>query len=137
MLFRSQDDIDNYRYGYSDVGEKMLYAMFNLLGEYLREEPYDLRSDYSEDEIQSDEGLKAQQHDLDEAREIYRWWTVERKKDYKAYNDLLDSWVKVRKTDKQQADTIFDQTQDQEKYLDDKTEEMTIRLMKIRRSLWS
>src|SRR5574339_627384 len=73
---------DCYRYGWRDVPEKMLYAMFNLLGEYLnKENPHDLTQWYTREQIEADEGMKRQQADIEEARAIYHWWTITRHED--------------------------------------------------------
>jgi hypothetical protein len=71
-------NIDCYRYGWADVPEKMLYAMFNLLKEYFDENPYDLRTHYSLEEINADAGLKSQYETFQEARAILEWWNVGR-----------------------------------------------------------
>ena len=135
---RNEDDIDHYRYGWRDVPEKMLYAIFNLLGEYLnKENPHDLTDSYSREEIEADAGFKAQQDAIDEARAIYAWWTTERKLDYKKYNGLLSYWSVIRKSNREEADLIFKQMKNQEEYIESKTDEMIARLMKIRRTLWT
>ena len=51
---------DAYRYGWRDVPEKMLYAWFNLLAEYMEENPYDLTKDYTMEQINADIGMKRQ-----------------------------------------------------------------------------
>lgn len=132
------DHIDHYRYGWADVPEKMLYAMFNLLGEYLhKERPHDLSLHYSREEINKNPGFKAQQDAIDEARAIYHWWTVERKSDYKIYNNLLHEWCEQRTKDKVIAKKIYIEMKDKEEFIENKTDEMVLRLMKIRRTLWT
>lgn len=132
------DGIDNYRYGWQDVPDKMLYAIFNLLGEYLnKEKPHDLMLYYSKEQIDADAGFKSQQDALDEARSIYFWWNTERKLDYKKYNQLLSDWSSVRKNDRLKSDMLFKQLKEQEDYIENKTDEMILRLMKIRRTLWT
>jgi len=73
---------NGYRYGWSDTPERMMYAMFNLLDQYItKEEPYDLTESYSKEEIDADTALTIQQNNLIEARTIHHWWTVERTKE--------------------------------------------------------
>src|SRR6185369_1844514 len=82
-----------YRYGWNDVPEKMLYAMFNLLGEYLnKEEPHDLTQWHTREEINADAGLKAQQDAIDEARAIYEWWIVGRKTEQHNHDQMQHLW---------------------------------------------
>lgn len=134
----NKDGIDNYRYGWSDVPDKMLYALFNLLGEYLnKEKPHDLTLYYSKEQIEENLSLKDQYSDLEEAREIYFWWTTERKELIKKNNQLLNDWSDIRLTDRQKADSLLAQLTQQEELLENKTDEMLARLLKIRRSLWT
>lgn len=128
-----------YRYGWRDVPEKMLYAMFNLLGEYLKENPYDLTKDYSREQINADVGMKSQQDSLEEARALYQWWNVERILEEEINYKLLHIWhelytSKKSKTKAYKARKILKKS---EKEFEDKTDKMIARLMKIRRNLWT
>lgn len=134
----NEDYIDHYRYGWIDVPEKMLYALFNLLGDYLnKESPVDLTEYYSKEHIESDPSLKQQYNNLCEAKAIYMWWTTERKLAYKEYYDLLHQWSSVRKENKTFAEELFVKLTNKESAIEEKTEEMIARLMKIRKSLWT
>jgi hypothetical protein len=125
-----------YRYGWQDVPEKMLYAMFNLLGEYLNEEtPHDLTDYYTEEQIEADVGLKSQQDSINEARAIYHWWKVGRKQEEQAITEARDTWYKNRKKGGKQE--YWDKLRELEEAYENKTDEMITRLMKIRRTLWT
>ena len=63
---------DAYRYGWVEVCDKMAYAMFNLLKEYLDAEPYELTEHYTIDQINADPGMKLQHETLQEAKIIYQ-----------------------------------------------------------------
>ena len=132
---------DTYRYGWADVCNKMLYAMFNLLGEYLKEEPYDLIKDYTLEQINADAGMKIQHECLQEAKDIYQWWRVGRKEEQKIYDDLLARWCDLRKDkisrDNGEADQMFKILKSAENGIEEKTDEMIARLIKIRRNLWT
>ncbi len=131
-------NIDCYRYGWKDVPEKMLYAMFNLLGEFLtKENPHDLTRWYSREEINADEGFKAQQDAIDEARAIFYWWTVERKNDLLYRNTVLSIWSAANKSNSPSKENMWKLLKELDQKFEDKTDEMILRLMKIRRSLWS
>lgn len=132
------ENLDCYRYGWVDVDKKMLYAIFNLLGEYLnKEEPYDLRTDHSEEEINNDPCLRQQAENLDEAKFIWHWWTVDRKIDYKYAGELLTFWSEARQNKDPNVKELWEKLQENDKYLEDKEEEMIARLMKIRKGLWT
>lgn len=137
----NEDKIDCYRYGWNDVPEKMLYAMFNLLKEYFREEPYDLTTNYSLEEINADAGMKIQHESLQEAKDILHWWEVTRKEDYKKYYQMLHEWsiLRTNKETRQngEADKAFQEMHEFEANMEKTTDEMIGRLMKIRRNLWT
>ena len=134
-------NIDYYRYGWCDVPEKMLYAMFNLLKEYFNEEPYDLTTTYSRDEIEADPALKSQQFHFDEAKALLHWWEVERKADINNIDKLLESWSRVRSDDIIPNDPVtqiyWKALLKAEEDFEKKTDEMIARLMFIRRGLWT
>lgn len=135
------DNYDCYRYGWVDVPEKMLYAIFNLLKEYFDEEPFDVSTKYSSEEIEADIGLKRQHHDYQEAKTILHWWQVERKQEINRLSQLSDAWLSAREDDTFPDDPEtklrFDEYTAAKEDFENKTDEMIARLMKIRRSLWS
>lgn len=126
-----------YRYGWRDVPEKMLYAMFNLLGEYLEEGPNDLTQWYTREQIEADEGYKAQQDAIDEARAIHHWWTVEKPAAEKAREVMLSLWHSSKKAKGPRTQEYWDKMRTMEEEQEAKTDEMIARLMKIRRTLWT
>lgn len=129
---------DCYRYGWRDVPEKMLFAIFNLLGEYLnKEQPQDLTQWYTLEQIEADEVLKRQHAELVEARAIYHWWTVGRREEQKYHDKLLHDWSEAKKHKSSNKDHLWEMLKQYDIDMLDKTEEMIARLMKIRRSLWT
>lgn len=127
-----------YRYGWRDVPEKMLYAMFNLLGEYLNEEhPHDLTGEYTREQIEADANLREQQGAIDEARIIYNWWLVGRKQELKQVDDMRHLWWTAKKAKDPKKDAYWAQLKELEDNYEKKTDEMVQRLMKIRRTLWT
>jgi hypothetical protein len=134
-------NIDCYRYGWADVDNRMLYAMFNLLGEYFKEEPYDLTTHYTVEEINTEPHLKNQYDAYQEARAIWHWWTVERKQALKAADELLNRWSAAHQIKEMRQNgeerKLFEQMNVDEAALEAKTDEMLTRLLKIRRSLWT
>jgi hypothetical protein len=138
MLDLRQPD---YKYGYLEPDTKMLYAMFNLLNEAV-----DTGHLYipSEDEIQDAEdyerhALQCQRDEYLEVKAIHHWWNVERLEEHKAEKDLLDRWHTLFSIDRSstEAKQLHEQLSEMETLHHQKEEEMTIRLMKVRRHLWS
>lgn len=137
-LRQPQGVCDSYQWGWTDVDSKMLYAMFNLLGEYLnKEDPADLTDYYSLEEIEAELNLKRQHENLVEAKIIYNWWTAERKEDYKVMDDLLMAWVEARRNKSPNVEYLWQLHKQCDEEFDKKEEEMLIRLIKIRKSLWT
>lgn len=133
-----KDSQDCYRYGWADVPEKMLYAMFNLLGEYLdKEQPVDLALHYTHEQIEDDPYLKAQQEAFEEAQAIYYWWTVTRHEEAARCDKLFDDYLAARKSKAANRDFLQISHRTEEKMNEDKVEEMISRLMMIRRTLWT
>jgi hypothetical protein len=129
---------DCYRYGWSDVPEKMLYAIFNLLGEYLNKENVtDLTKWYSQEDINKDSHMKQQQDHMEEARMIYRWWLVGRKQARKEIDDMRTTWHDARRSKDPKKEEYWDQFNKLEEQFENTTDDMIARVMKIRRILWT
>jgi hypothetical protein len=115
--------------------------VFNLLKEYFKENPYDLTKDYTLEEINADPGYKHQHETLQEAKDILEWWTIRRKEEHKAYDELLHRWCELRKNEAArkngEADQLWAVMKNVEEDNEKKMDEMLMRLMKIRRSLWT
>lgn len=131
-------DQECYRYGWCDVPEKMLYAMFNLLGEYLnKEKPMEPAHYYTREQIENDVHLKAQQEALDEANDIYYWWSVTRHEENALCDKLRDDYHKARKNKADNIAYLRTLYLTQERMNEVKVDEMAARLLKIRRTLWT
>jgi hypothetical protein len=127
---------NGYRYGWQDVPEKMLYAMFNLLGEYLNKE--NPMKWYDSEESYNDPAIKEQIALINEAKEIYHWWTVGREEEALKIDELTSLWCRAKEnTDKIGRELYWKELAELKKNRDAKEDEMVLRLMKIRRSLWT
>ena len=128
-----------YQYGWRDVPEKMFYAMFNLLKEYLEEEPFDVTTEYSMEEINDDFVLKQQHEMLTEAKIIYKWWTIDRINFLNKKDELLTMWANLRKKegDSEESELAYKVMRQLEDDIEKQTDEMLARLLKIRRRLWT
>lgn len=140
---------DSYRWGWKDVPEKMLYAMFNLLGQYLEEEEHmerflaklEKEKPFDNHEMDEDEKelIRNQEENLKEAKLIHHWWLVERKEAQKKISTVLENinFDDFNDLDNPTNRPVFDECHKLEDELESKTDEMIARLMKIRRTLWT
>ena len=133
----NERSVDHYRYGWIDIPEKILYANFNLLKEFIENSNNINFENFSEEELKNDPGIRQQKFVLDEAREIYTWWKVERKKDLyiieNLYNDYLNATNSKNMILKNEINSII---KAKESSVDYKTDDMLQRLLKIRKGLW-
>jgi len=126
--------IDNYKYGYLPIPDKILYANFNILKQYIDSKPINLRHEFSEYDINLDPVLKHQQYVFDESHEIYFWWENTRKLYIKKLNDLFICYTKEH--DKHKKQKLLKNIESVEKNIDDITDDILIRLIKIRKYLF-
>lgn len=133
-----QDTPDYYRYGWRDTDSRMLFALFNLLNEFVEGEMPDYYCP-TEEEVEKDPSLIHQRNFVFEVKAIHHWWNVTRKQDLKAHDNLVSQWSQARKEDgrSEKAAKLFRIIGAVEKDNEDKVDEMIARLMKIRRSLWT
>lgn len=123
-----------YRYGWIDSDYKMLYGMFAILCEYIeKEEPLDLRLQYTDAEIKS-QGLEHQTETHDEAKALYRWWKVEREDNFNVVENMLKASEDESREENRARYKQYIQVRDE---FDAKDTDMLIRLIKIRNSLWT
>jgi hypothetical protein len=86
-----------YRYGFCDIVNRMPYAMFNMLSDYVEKELSGVEKAAAWiDELKQNDGPEHQIHTMEEALRIYHWWKVERIDKLKALDAMLDDWHKKR-----------------------------------------
>lgn len=108
---------DGYSYGYQDIDRRMLYAMFNLLCQFVEHE---LSTVYiSPEALQRDASLQFQYDRCVEIKALYRYWKVERQELHR------------------QIDMAQEERMELQNQFDAKEDEMLMRLLKVRRFLWS
>lgn len=125
-----------YKYGWIDSDTKMLYALFNILNIFVKDEMPNWYCP-SEEEAQAEPHLLYQRNNWLETKAIHYWWNVERVRQMKVHYDLLHKWSEAKRTDAPEAHQLWDDLQKIEKVQEDKEDEMIARLLKIRRSLWT
>jgi len=125
-----------YRYGWIDSDTQILYALFNILNNFVKHE---LPNFYcpSEEEVQNDPHLLHQRHVYLEAKAIHYWWNVERARQIKNHTKLLHDWSEAKKNHDANEHSLWADLGKAEVAMDAKEDEMIARLMKIRRFLWT
>ena len=125
-----------YKYGWIDSDTKMVYALFNILNTFVREEmPHQFCP--SEEDVADEPHLQHQRHAWLETKAIHYWWNIERLRQQKTHDELLNKWSDAHKVNAPETQQLWDDLKKIEQTLKDKEEEMIIRLIKIRGSLWT
>lgn len=125
-----------YKFGWIDSDTKMLYALFNILNQFVEGEMSHWYCP-SEEDVQTDNHLLYQRNNWLETKAIHYWWNVERLRQMDEHADLLHRWSEARKVDAPETHILWDELHKMEKVQEDKEDEMIARLLKIRRSLWT
>lgn len=126
----------SYRYGWMDSDTQILYALFNILNNFVKHE---MPSWYcpSEEEVAEDPALLNQRNRYLEVKSIHYWWNVERKRQDKRHSELLSKWHDARQSNDPAVHQYWTELKDDEKANKDKEDEMLARLLKVRGSLWT
>ncbi len=132
----------DYDFGYRDTDERIMRACFSLLTHYIEEEnPYcPTEDDIAANEDECFRQLDQGQHDRHlEAKTLYDWWHVGRFEEAAERKRLLDSWYELFEKNRKSPETkaaraLYNVAEEAEHT---REEEMLIRLMKIRKSLWT
>ncbi len=131
-----------YKWGWIDRDHAMFLACFKLLTEFVERETPEIGINETpletygvEDGDESLEYIKAQIARHEEVRALYDWWKTGRKKEHDecaALADKLPEPVGLR-----YSGPKWDEWRKKEEELEQKDEDMLMRLMAIRRSLWT
>jgi hypothetical protein len=125
----------SYRFGWIDSDGRMLLANFAILRDFVeKEKPSSLREYHTEEEIDA-MGARSQQDAYDEVMALYRWWTLDRHTEEDRVDGLFDLSEKAT-TSQERHKLVQDwsQARDQMKNMED---EMLIRLIKVRGTMWT
>jgi hypothetical protein len=127
---------NGYRYGWNDFDNRLKYAMFNLLNQFVERELPNICCPTEEEAI-TETYLATQRNAYLEAVAIHNWWSVERPAAYKSINDLLVKTYGNGVPKLNDCRDDVDALQKMEDDLDAKETEMMMRLIKVRKSLWT
>lgn len=105
------DTIDHYKYGYRDTDRRLVFAMFNLVMDYIENTLDNDLSDVALEGFPTDESLIEHNKFLAKLREINKYWKNDRLKHWREIDKLRDTRGTYRKTDKikfrELSDTIY------------------------------
>jgi hypothetical protein len=125
-----------YRYGWMDSDTQIVYALFNILNNFVKHE---MPSWYcpSEEEIVDEPSLQDQRNKYLEVKSIHYWWNVERKRRDKNESELASKWHAAHKIGDSSEHQLWKELDDIKKANKDKEDEMIARLLKVRGALWT
>lgn len=126
----------SYRWGWLDSDSKILYSLFNILNTFVKEELPNMHCP-SDEEVQTNPYLASQRNAYLEIKAIHYWWNVERLRQHDAHSDLLTQWANAQRAHDPAEHQLWDDLRKMETEMEEKEEEMMIRLVKIRRCLWT
>jgi hypothetical protein len=127
---------DAYAYGWRDTDTRMLFAMFNLLCQFVEKELDTV--DVDAGRLVQNPELRPQYEAYVEIKALYHYWKTERHQMQRQYNQALDEWSDLRrKAPKEEVDAIWNELNALENKINDTEDEKLLRLIKIRRYLWS
>jgi len=141
--------IDNMNKDWNDKDQVMIKAVFQILCDFMEQEHPNKVTDYTYN--------KEHRQRWRELQTLYKYWKIDRPKDQKKIDKLLHMWAKKHKTKcipKEvningkifkcsemvtlvKAKKEWNRLNKAEKEFDAKEDEMLIRVMKIRRHLWT
>jgi hypothetical protein len=125
-----------YRWGYLDPCTALVLANFKVLERYIQEEPFDLRTQYSEEEI-DEQGLRSQQDHYDEVMKIYNYWIKGRLEHWKTLELQSQVLHRFRKSNYKKYLVLLNEYDKNVEAFHQEEEEYLIRLIKVRRGLWT
>lgn len=131
-----KNDPESYRYGWIDADKKLVLSAFTILNDFVEDE---MQHSYcpSEEEVEENISLLNQRNSYLEIKAIYYWWNIERKRQEVIHDELLAKWSHARQTNDPMEHQIWVDLQKHEDVIAEKTDEIIIRLFKVRHSMWT
>jgi hypothetical protein len=95
----------DYKYGWLDIDARMVYALFNLLSQFVEKESH---QNYipTEEEVKECHWMKESLDNYKEYMGIYNWWKIDRAKGLEEESKKLTEWSLLREQ-KDKADKIL------------------------------
>lgn len=160
------DTADDYRYGWCDQKQQVLYAPFNALVSYCKEAEEGeyfysvsdniennkksieniekeilaiIDGDFSDPEelIQTRKHYEKELHVFSEIQALYDYWTVDRKESLRKADRLLHDWSEQKRKKGALTSQLWTELNKHEEDFEKEETEMLIRLIKIRSYMWN
>ena len=126
----------NYRYGWIDADTKMVYALFNILNQFVEHE-FENFFVPTEEEVASEPHLKEQREAGLEILAIHKWWNITAPIMRAEENKALDVWYTAHKEKLSNGKVLFKRIFELEEEYKKSLEEYMIRLIKVRGWMWT
>ena len=122
---------DAYSYGWRDRDQIMLYAMFNVLCQFVEKELHYQWADEILKEFHNHYNAQM------EMKALYQYWTMERNAVASAKDVALSKWYNTTLKTGQKEEELYQEYTQLEREFQDREDEMCMRLLKIRKYLWT
>lgn len=129
------NNFDYYRYGWIDSDHQMVLALFKILNNFMEHE---FKSLYcpTEEDILKNPYDKVHADFYHEIQAIHHWWNVQRLEEQEAILELSRN-LSVEDLASDDRKDLRRLINEKDKQLEDKQEEMILRLLKIRKCMWT
>jgi hypothetical protein len=132
-----KDNPEHYSYGWLDSDMQMVFALFNILNNFVEKEITKgllycpTKEEIAKEPEQCRHNLQTQRDNYYEMITIYNWWNFERKEDLIKSDKLSTEWYNTKGT------IPWDELNKQDERNEAKLNEMITRLLAIRKYLWT
>lgn len=124
---------DSYQYGHLDVDYQMMYALFNILNRFAENVPIRCPT---QEEVDAEPHLLAQRNLYVEVKMLRHWWNVERKRTIRLSDDTMKAWSDAKSKALPEMSQLWDKVNKIDDDLKIQTDEMMLRLVKLRHQIW-
>jgi hypothetical protein len=140
LLDLRQPGKEGYKYGWVDSDSQMLYALFNILVNFVEKEidgTLDENIKFHKEMVDTEQESDTWHAAYLEIKELYNYWKFDRPYQQKQMDDNLSEWDDNRIGNKPKAEILFKEYHDLESEFEEKETEMLIRLIKVRKWMWT
>lgn len=141
-LRQPKDSYENYRWGYIDECQQVLYANFNILVNFVKkQEKYSKHSFHEHikwlESLQPKENVQNQIDTFKKIYELYEYWTADRVQALKAYDTLLNRWYKAAKNcNEEEREALSKESTELENKIKTEENSKLIEIIKVREHMW-
>jgi hypothetical protein len=139
---KDQLEADYYRWGWLETDTKMLFALFTLLDEFMKNGlplylPTPEQAEKDDGKDYEHAGMKKQREVCFELLTIHEWWKRGRKVNCQIESDLCSKWSDAKRARSPETASLWQELLAKTAKNEQDEEEMIARLLKIRKCLWT